>query len=551
GGPRGGPWEASAAGRPCSARAEGAPRTAPSCRSPGQSGPCPRASTLRMRPRRSSRILTVDGESDLRQFLKISNPVWSISRRGGGNDINRVIEKLKCIGVTDAGDLLSRVVTNRINGDLTDAGFTRFSQDTLESIRKQGSFVRAVQTLTEAGFRQTGDFAKVPRLLSSRRAPPSRDGSRSLSRPSSEPAGHGEERRRAGRSGGTSAAARPVTPSASASPSAAGGLGREASVTDHFPIPPSERAASAGRAGADVMPGALWSASVVAAASPEAPSPAPEGGAGSAPLKRVCLRGAGRGPHGVRRPATCEHQRRRLASAARPGSVDGTVSRRSAEDTAHTANRTSPRPRSEQDSCGEEERQDLPMQIEHLRKKVGDMDQRLHEEMSCGGSAASWCALRCSDSLLHQAEEVLREQQDHQERRELGRIMDREGLVSPLRKVIAGNVRARLMEEQKEDDAEAYAVAQKCTNIRKQLTHMANSRRELALLKRAVDGSRDFGVELALLKSELKTPLVRHDMHPEERASPTAALADTCSVAKDVQPVFLLSALPSYDMAFS
>ncbi|CAK0842226.1 unnamed protein product, partial [Prorocentrum cordatum] len=127
-----------------------------------------------------SRDLTLEGESDLRQFLKVANPVWSISRRGYGNDVGKVVAKLKCIGVTDARELLSRVAADTINGDLKDAGFTRFSQDTLASIRKQGSFVRAVQTLTEASFRQAGDFATVPRLLSNRRAPgPSRDGARS------------------------------------------------------------------------------------------------------------------------------------------------------------------------------------------------------------------------------------------------------------------------------------------------------------------------------------------------------------------------------------
>lgn len=109
---------------------------------------------------------TLDGKNDLRQFLKVVKPDWSVARRRRRAEINKVAEKLCAIGVKDSWDLMSRVTTNRINEDLTAAGYSRFSRETLERIRKHTSFFRALENLTEANFRQTGDFAPVPQLLS-------------------------------------------------------------------------------------------------------------------------------------------------------------------------------------------------------------------------------------------------------------------------------------------------------------------------------------------------------------------------------------------------
>jgi hypothetical protein len=160
------------------------------------------------------------------------------------------------------------------------------------------------------------------------------------------------------------------------------------------------------------------------------------------------------------------------------------------------------------------------MDMDGSLSALDDVDQ---SEMSCSSGGAAWCALRCSDSLLHQAEEVLREQQDHEQRRELSRNMDRQGLVSPLRKIIAGNVRPRLLEYQRELDSDAYEVQQKCTNIKNQLNYMASSRRELALLRRAVEGTKDAGV-------------VRYDLRPEERASASTRTVQLGKGLEAVQP---------------
>jgi hypothetical protein len=87
---------------------------------------------------------------------------------------------------------------------------------------------------------------------------------------------------------------------------------------------------------------------------------------------------------------------------------------------------------------------------------------------------------------------MLQEQSDLDERKNLVRLMDKEGLVSPLRKKIACNVRERLKQEHEEGDAELETldIHQRCTNIRKQLGEMANSRRELSMLRRAVESGK-------------------------------------------------------------
>merc|ERR1719162_299342 len=89
-----------------------------------------------------------------------------MARRNRSSDINRVVRKLTDIGVKDSSDLMMRVTANRINEDLSNAGYPRFSRETLDRIRKHGTFFRALESLTEAHYRQVGVFAPVAQLLS-------------------------------------------------------------------------------------------------------------------------------------------------------------------------------------------------------------------------------------------------------------------------------------------------------------------------------------------------------------------------------------------------
>mmetsp|Transcript_100552 Transcript_100552/g.192781 ORF Transcript_100552/g.192781 Transcript_100552/m.192781 type:complete len:683 (-) Transcript_100552:64-2112(-) len=110
-------------------------------------------------------IGTAEDESELRQFLKVVRPDWSCPRMHGRSDVNRVLEKLKAIGVSDTKELMRRVNRNKINEDFLIAGKTRFSQETMDAFRKQSSFVRALDHLKEPYVRQIGSFAPVPQLL--------------------------------------------------------------------------------------------------------------------------------------------------------------------------------------------------------------------------------------------------------------------------------------------------------------------------------------------------------------------------------------------------
>merc|ERR1719174_3354879 len=122
-----------------------------------------------MQPNRAP-AMSLEQENDLKQFLKIVRPDWSISRRSGQNDIARACGKLKAIGVQDVADLLSRVTSNTINDDLYKANKPRFSRETIQSIRKEGAFWQSLSRLNEPSYRQIGLFAPVPQMLAGKKS---------------------------------------------------------------------------------------------------------------------------------------------------------------------------------------------------------------------------------------------------------------------------------------------------------------------------------------------------------------------------------------------
>lgn len=106
--------------------------------------------------------------NDLRQFLQVVRPDWSCPLRGGHNNIYRVIEKLKDVGVLDTAELIRRVNENSINEELSAAGHSRFNRETLEKIRKESSFIRSLEPLLQKNphYRQVGAFAPARQLCS-------------------------------------------------------------------------------------------------------------------------------------------------------------------------------------------------------------------------------------------------------------------------------------------------------------------------------------------------------------------------------------------------
>eukprot|EP00425_Heterocapsa_triquetra_P015666 CAMPEP_0195129474 /NCGR_PEP_ID=MMETSP0448-20130528/141243_1 /TAXON_ID=66468 /ORGANISM="Heterocapsa triquestra, Strain CCMP 448" /LENGTH=136 /DNA_ID=CAMNT_0040167317 /DNA_START=14 /DNA_END=420 /DNA_ORIENTATION=+ len=107
----------------------------------------------------------IEAEADLREFLRVVRPDWSLITRGGANPIDRVMAKLKDIGVCNVWELMRKVRANTINMELSAAGHTRFGDDTIELMKSKGAFIRALASLREPYHRQVGVFAPVPQLL--------------------------------------------------------------------------------------------------------------------------------------------------------------------------------------------------------------------------------------------------------------------------------------------------------------------------------------------------------------------------------------------------
>jgi hypothetical protein len=116
----------------------------------------------------TSKAWTLEGESELRHFLKVARPKWSKPRQSGPRDIDRVIAKFKEVGVTDIETLLHRIHNQTINRDLEAKGLQPLRPEAIESIRKQGPFLKSLEHVDAHHIRQTGLHAPVPQLLSSK-----------------------------------------------------------------------------------------------------------------------------------------------------------------------------------------------------------------------------------------------------------------------------------------------------------------------------------------------------------------------------------------------
>eukprot|EP00929_Paragymnodinium_shiwhaense_P121816 TRINITY_DN9419_c0_g1_i1.p1 TRINITY_DN9419_c0_g1~~TRINITY_DN9419_c0_g1_i1.p1 ORF type:complete len:525 (-),score=97.49 TRINITY_DN9419_c0_g1_i1:368-1942(-) len=112
---------------------------------------------------------SLEGENELGHFLRLARPEWSCRKRVGQNNIAKVIEKLRHIGVCDVPTLVERIDTNSVNDQLVAAGFVPFGRDAIEGIRKKSPFIRALPAMDTPHIRQMGKYASVPQMLSSTR----------------------------------------------------------------------------------------------------------------------------------------------------------------------------------------------------------------------------------------------------------------------------------------------------------------------------------------------------------------------------------------------
>lgn len=433
--------------------------------------------------------LTLEEENELRQFLKLVRGVeWGCrARKHGHSDVNRVIEKLKAIGVSDVTELLRRVSSRKINEELAEAGYSPFSKDTLESIRKQSSFIRALEHLNEANYRQIGALSPAPQMLSSEnlvyRASQMASGLRgSLASARPPPDTGSPPRRRTEDPGGMSGGGLGV----SVSSAFLHMCSEDAPTEDGLTYMPLHLRGARQKKGGRGLSSNQFASQALAASLPDLGRPAPiktvQGRLSTDSSAQRCFSsttmsetspaaptgGPGGGRSGMRLSVGM------LSTASEPlpvrsspmgGSMPEGGSPNRSRSVSFKA--SSPGP-------------DTPRLMEKL--------MRASTQMGGEQRAARWTSLNHNaDSLLHHGEAMLKEQNALEARANLFREMESEGVTSPLRQHIARKIRGRLREEQERDGQGALdlvEIQQRSINIRKHLGLMYNLRRELQVLKR-------------------------------------------------------------------
>jgi len=109
---------------------------------------------------------TLEAENDLIDFLKVSrpSPISSKYAYWPGCRVRRARGHMPRPHAQPQ-ELMRRVVTNTINMDLSEAGHSRFCDETIQALRSERSFLRALEYCREPYYRRAGIFAPVPLLL--------------------------------------------------------------------------------------------------------------------------------------------------------------------------------------------------------------------------------------------------------------------------------------------------------------------------------------------------------------------------------------------------
>lgn len=378
-------------------------------------------------------VATLENRKDLMHFLRVVRPDWSCPRKHGHSDVHRVVEKLTAMGVGDTSELLKRVLSNKLNEDLSRAGYPRLSRETMDAIRKHGSFFRVLENLTEVTCRGIGEKAAVTQLL--RRSSPGN---------------------------------RPRSPSKSHSRSC-GRLPTQLpprvvdAVVDVTGLAVPEALVVPKLRGAKGRPREAWQdQGAVAAATPAATANGRRQSrcsvTESVPYS-LCSR--------VTSPQCSPRANSRMSLS---------TSWRTQNLEAAEANKLEPLPAS-----GPQEEAKLQRKAEALVQMGANMQANLRP--------ACWKVLRqgSKSTLADNGEAMLQEQAAVDERLKLLKQFEREGLVSPMRKYVAENVKSRFAMHQTNPEREGVEVQHRCVNIRKHITLMANARRELGVLRKSLE----------------------------------------------------------------
>lgn len=117
---------------------------------------------------------TGESERKLRNFLHAVCPRWFVVTPRPGrrppefgetrHDIDKVMAKLKDIGVTSVQELMLRVENTSINRDLVAAGHSGFKQETLDEISRRRPFLHALEVMKVPYCRSIGSLAPVNSL---------------------------------------------------------------------------------------------------------------------------------------------------------------------------------------------------------------------------------------------------------------------------------------------------------------------------------------------------------------------------------------------------
>lgn len=449
---------------------------------------------------------SLEGQNELLQFLKAIRPEWSFPKKNGKSNLRSVMDKLKAVRVGTVWELFRAVMRNTISEDLAQAGYSVLSKETLDRIRKRTSFFRQLDVLTETDCRQTGAFAPVPQLLSQKK----------LAYWSKVPSHHGRKFDE-----------RPQSPERRNSMTrASSSHSRRASRSGHFE---SRLFVSNGNLievdGRDMCRPRLRGArTCVRRVNDIEPFRAEKSEAdiGQALDKDRALKSAMRLPalsktwQAGDNKATCSSslesgdkpQKIGLLREASQVSVSGDDSHTLRD--GSTENRTrlgsgqssflfmTPQQRARSSSVdhssSEQEADTLLATVVKLQQEAAAMQDF---------RPPSWSVLRRHENaLIESGQAMLDEQKALFERSKLQKLMEQEGLCSPMRQHVAKNVRSRLKEESEKVAAEGLEMQHKCTNIRKNLGQMMNARRDLASLRRAIVGK---GIDEEQLKRDLLT----------------------------------------------
>lgn len=433
--------------------------------------------------------MTQEAEQELRHFLKLVRPDWLNPRKVGRNDVNRVIEKLKLIGVSDTQEFIRRVTTNKINEDFLANGMPRFSRDTIDVIRKQSRFMEARDHMTEANYRQMGVFAHVPQMLATKNLRHQVQSSGSLLRTATQR--HEVRRARGSRSssetgsrsrhqGGGNQESSGTMRSAHSSGDLAATLqdaldGEDAPNYDSGGAAPSQRRAAASR---------------------RPPKGRLEPPTGRLPPRSVSLPQLVSANEGMRTPPSArtdaspslgasprDSKAMNFSATAPPG-----LSRKAPSD-AMGPSSSLRRESTAKSGMARGSDESLDEQATSLYMAGWGNSRPGRGRHAPEPRNPSWTTLDMGTALQH-GEAMLREQAALDERKILERTMNMEGHQSPMRCHIAKNIEERMKEERlrASNSQSTMDVQQRVINIRKNLSQMVNTKRELQAMLRQVRG---------------------------------------------------------------